>query len=260
MKIAGRLVLITGASSGIGASAARAMAREGGRILLLARRKEALETVAAEIREAGGQAWVYPVDIADSAAVARTAQAIQDEVGTPDIVVNNAGAGRLIPMEETSPQEAVQMMALPYFGAFYVTGAFLPAMRLRGSGHLVNITSPAGFIPWPRVTGYAVARWAMRGLHEALRADLYRTQIKTTLIVPGAVKSSYFANNPGGAEEFPGIAKLYRTLSPEEVAEAIVYGVTHDRREVIVPGLLAWTMRLHKFWPGIFEWALCRSG
>jgi short-subunit dehydrogenase len=151
------------------------------------------------------------------------------------------------------------MMASPYFGAFYITRAFLPAMRQRDSGHIVNLTSPAGFVAWPNATAYTVARWAMRGFHEALRADLHKTRISVTLMVPGEVSSAYFANNPGGQEQLPGIAKLYRTLTPEEVAQAIVRGVQREQREVISPPLLSLTLRMHRVWPGIVEWALLKT-
>ena len=149
MEIKGRLILITGASSGIGAATARAMAREGGKILLLARTLSALEAVAVEIKQRGGEAWVYPVDLSDAKAVEQTAQAILTEVGVPDILINNAGAGRWLPLDETEPAEAVQMMASPYFGAFYVLRYFLSPMRKRGTGHIVNLTSPAGFVSPP---------------------------------------------------------------------------------------------------------------
>src|SRR5437870_3797790 len=121
MKIKDRLVLITGASSGIGAATAGAMAREGGRVILLARNRDGLEQVAAEIKSKGSQAWVYPVDLSDSAAVDRTGQAILQEVGVPDILINNAGAGRWLSIEQTSAEEVMQMMAIPYFGAFSIT-------------------------------------------------------------------------------------------------------------------------------------------
>ena len=259
MNIQGRLVLITGASSGIGAASAKAMARNGARVLLLARTQSGLEQVATEIKAKGGKAWVYPVDLSDATAVERTGQAILEEVGVPDILVNNAGAGRWLAVEDTNPEECVKMMASPYFGAFYITRAFLSAMRQRNSGHIVNLTSPAGFVAWPNATAYAVARWAMRGFHEALRSDLHKTGIGVTLIVPGEVSSSYFANNPGGEERLPGISRLYRRLTPEEVAEAIVRSVQRERREVIIPRLLSMTLRLHRIWPGIVEWALLKT-
>jgi NADP-dependent 3-hydroxy acid dehydrogenase YdfG len=235
------------------------MAHAGGRVLLLARRRSQLEQVSAEIKAKGGQAWVYPVDISDAAAVEKTAEAILREIGVPDVLINNAGAGRWLPIDETTPDEAVQMTASPYFGAFYITRAFLPSMRRSNQGHLVNVTSPAGFVAWPNATAYTVARWAMRGFHEALRADLHKTRIRVTLVVPGAVASSYFAHNPGGEERFPGIARLFHTLTPEEVAEAIVHAVEREQREVIISFLHRQTLRLHRVWPSVLEWALLRT-
>ena len=143
MNIEHKTALITGASSGIGAAVAKAMARAGGQVLLLARRKAALEQVAAEITAGGGKAMVYPVDVSDAGAVAKVANKITEEVGPPDIIINNAGAGRFLFVDETSPQEAVQIMAVPYFAAFYITRAFLADMLKRNSGHIVNISSAA---------------------------------------------------------------------------------------------------------------------
>src|SRR5574341_798634 len=116
------LVVVTGASSGIGA---------------------ATEKVVAEITAEGGAARAYSVDLADAEAVETAAKAIREEMGIPDIVVNNAGAGRWLFVEETSPTEMRQMMAAPYFAAFYMTRAFLPEMLKRGRGHFVSIGSPA---------------------------------------------------------------------------------------------------------------------
>ena len=259
MNIKGQLVLVTGASSGIGAATARAMAREGGRVLLLARSRAELQHVATDIKAQGGETRVYPVDLSNAGAVERIGLAIQQEVGVPDIIINNAGAGRWLPIEETSAEEAVQMMACPYFGAFYITRVFLPAMRQRNSGHIVNLTSPAGFVAWPSGTAYTVTRWAMRGFHESLWADLHNTRIGVTLMVPGKVASNYFAHNPGGEERLPGIARLYRTLTCDEVAHAIVRSVQRAQRQVIIPRLLSVTLRLHRVWPGLVEAAFLRS-
>ena len=203
MKINGKTVLVTGASSGMGASIAKAMAKAGGRLLLLARREHALRAVADEITRAGGEARVYPVDLANATAVMDVARRITAEVGTPEIIVNNAGAGKWLFVEETSPEEAVQMMALPYFAAFYITRAFLPDMLKRNSGHIVNISSVGSRFVWPGATAYLAARWAVRGFTEALRADLYRTGIRVTLYESGVVGSPYWEHNPGSLVRVP---------------------------------------------------------
>lgn len=261
MKIAGKLALVTGASSGIGAATAVALAAKGARLLLLARTQSALEKVAAGIDDSGGEAAaVYALDLTDAGAVLRVAQTIKVTKGTPDILINNAGAGRFLFVEETPPAEAAQMMAAPYLAAFYVTHAFMPTMLARRHGHIVNVTSPAAFAPWPGATAYTAARWAMRGFTKALQADLHKTGIDTTLVVPGKVSSAYFANNPRSEERLPTISRLYPTLAPQQVATAVVDGIEKNRRTVITPFSLRLTFLMHKIFPGLVERLLVETG
>jgi len=229
MIVKDRLVLVTGASSGIGAATAKAMARAGGRVALIARSKELLDRVAAEIGSAGGDARVYPVDLADAEAVSAVAKRITEELGTPDIIVNNAGSGKWLFVDETTPAQAAQMMAVPYFAAFNVTHAFLPAILKRNSGHFVFISSVGSRFVWPGATAYIAARWAMRGFSEALRADLNGTGIGVTLYESGVVTSDYWKNNPGSRERVPKMGKLVPEVTPEQAANAIVYAVQRNR-------------------------------
>ena len=138
MEIKDKIAWITGASSGMGAAMARSFAENGARVILLARNKEALDAVAADSRSMGGQADVYPVDLSDSNAVNETATRIESEVGIPDIIVNNASSRRWLYINETSNEDTVKTMAVPYFVAFYVTKAFYPEFVKRNSGHIVN--------------------------------------------------------------------------------------------------------------------------
>jgi short-subunit dehydrogenase len=260
MKIAGHTILITGASYGIGAALARAAAAQGARVVLLARTQAALEEVAADIRAARGTATLYPVDLTDAVAVERVASALLNQVGTPDIVISNAGSGRWLFVEETSPDEAVAMMAMPYFAAFYLTRALLPAMLERGGGHLVYVNSPASLVAWPGATGYTAARWALRGFAEALRADLRGTRIRVTTAIPGKVSSSYFTSNPGTEERAPGLARLLPTLTPEQTAAEILRGIERDQRQIIFPGGLRMLHRLHAIAPGLVRWLTAVTG
>src|SRR5687767_5226727 len=114
MIIHGRVVLVTGASSGIGAATAREMARKGANVLLLARNKDAIERIVNEIRAHNGFARAYAVDIGDAQAVQKTAEVIRSDMGTPDVIINNAGAGRFLYVEETEPAELMQMITAPY--------------------------------------------------------------------------------------------------------------------------------------------------
>jgi short-subunit dehydrogenase len=260
MKINGRTILITGASYGIGAALARAVAPAGGQVLLLARSQDALDRVAAEVQSCGGQAHVYPVDLADAVAVERVARAIEAEVGTPDILVNNAGVGRWLFLEETDPAEAQAMMAVPYFAALYVTRAFLPAMVRRGSGQIVNINSPASLVAWPGATAYTAARWALRGFTEALRADLRGTGLRVTAVIPGKVSSTYFIHNPGTEARAPWIAKLLGTITPEQAAAGILQGIERDRRQIVLPFRYQLLYLIHCIWPGLVRWLAVVTG
>lgn len=254
MKIAGKLALVTGASSGIGAATARELAERGARVALLARREAALEAVAGGIRASGGTASIYPVDLGDAAAVAHTAESIERSLGTPDIVVHGAGAGRWLFVEETTPAELEQMMAVPYFGAFYLTRALLPAMMKRQSGHIVTIGSPATLLMWPGAAGYIAARWALHGFTEALRADVRGLGIDVTLILPGKVESEYFAHNPGTRERMPRVIDLTRILTPEDVARAVARGVERRKREIVIPFGLRVLALGNAMFPAIGGW------
>jgi uncharacterized protein len=238
MRLEGRTVLITGASSGIGAATAKAVARKGARAILLARTKPKLDSVVDEITAAGGEARAYEVDCGNREQVARVAPEIEREVGTPDVVVNNAGAGRFLFFEETPPEEFEQMMSVPFFAAVYITRAFLPSMVERGSGLIVNVNTPIAFLAWRAAAGYAAARWAVRGFSESLSADLHGSGVKVSQVVPGKVSSTYFEHNPGAEEGIPGIARLIRTLTPEEVAEVIVRTIESEKRLVFAPLML----------------------
>ena len=149
MKLAGKAVLITGASQGLGAATARAMAARGAKVLLLARSEDKLREVAMRIEGSGGRAHVYRVDLADLDAVVATAAAIKTHELLPDAIVNNAGIGRWLFIEETSLEEMQAIMAVPYFAAFAVTKAFLAEMAERGSGNVCNIYPPGAWFPFP---------------------------------------------------------------------------------------------------------------
>ena len=131
------------------------------------------------------------------------AETIIGEHGVPDVLVNNAGAGQWKPFVETSADEARAMMALPTLAAFAVTRAFLPAMLERGSGQVAFVTSPASFMVWPNASAYIAARFALRGLAEALRAELRHTPVGVTLVTLGAVASPYWQHNPGSRQFLP---------------------------------------------------------
>lgn len=259
MKIEhGMLAVITGASSGIGEATARALAGKGCRVILLARDRGRLEAIAADLRSKGEQADVYPIDLADARAITSVATAILSSAGAPDILINNAGAGRWLPLQETSAEEAAQMLAVPYLAAFNLTREFLGPMLGRGQGAIVNVTSVASYLAWPGATAYTAARRAIEGFNAALRADVHESGLRVMLAVFGTVESPYWEHNPGSRERLPKPAAGMRALSPEEAATAILIGIRRGARVVVRPAIFRLLFLANALFPGQIESILCR--
>src|SRR5215207_6098475 len=231
MELPGRTVLITGASQGLGAATARLMAARGAEVLLLARSEDKLREVASTIESAGGRARVHPVDLADLDAVLATTEEIKGAGIIPDVIVNNAGIGRWLFIEETPLEEMRAIMAVPYFAAFAVTKAFSAEMAERGSGNICSVNSPGAWFPWPGSVAYTSARWALRGFSAALRIDMRGTGVTVTDVVMSKVASNYWENNPGSEERMPLVDRLIPTLSVDQAAAIVARAVERERRE-----------------------------
>ncbi len=259
-RLAGKTALVTGSSSGIGEATAHALARAGAHVLLVARTVEKLDAVAGAIKAGGGRASVFPADLGEPDQIARLAQAVFSSVGVPDIVINNAGVGRFLYLDETATDELRTMADVPFVAALLVTREFLPAMIERGRGHIVVINSPVSRLPWPGATGYAASRWGLRGLSASLRMDLRGTGVGFSEVVPGKVTSDYFANNPGSEDRIPSIGKLIPDLSPEQVGDAVVSAIVKDRAEVLLPWQLKAFEASGRHLPRTTNWLISRTG
>lgn len=260
MELRGKVVVVTGASSGIGREVALAFAREGAVVLVLARRADRLAALVQEIASAKGEAHAYPVDLTDVIATKQVGERLLAEHGPPAVLVNNAGAGRWLAIDETSPEEAAEMTAVPYLGAFALTATLVPAMIAREAGVVVSVTSPAAIAPFPGSAAYSVARAAMKAFDEALEADLRGTHVRPMLFMAAEVESDYFANNPGTRERLPWISKYIGTLSPAAVAAALVDGVAHGRRRVVVPLRLGLVLAMYRWFPGTVKRVVWATG
>jgi short-subunit dehydrogenase len=250
--MAAKLVLITGASSGIGEALAKRYGRAGAHVLLLARNAERLAAVADAIGECGGTATAFPIDLADANAIENTSAMIAREVGVPDVLINNAGAGRWLPLLKTTAKEALAMIEVPYLAAFNLTRAFLPHMLTRGSGTIACVTSPASYLTWPNANAYIAARHALKGFTDALRSEVRGAGISVTLVVLGTVETPYWQHNPGSRENLPKTnPALVPTLTPEQAAEAIFAGVEAGKRTVVKPAIFRALFLLNALVPGL---------
>jgi len=257
MNLENRTVLVTGASSGIGAATARRLAARGAAVALVARRRRELDAVADEL---GDQGHVYRCDVGDPAAVTAMAQQVTADLGTPDVIVNNAGAGRWLWIEETTNEEFLEQVAVPFHAAFFVTRAFVIPMLKRRSGWVVNVHSPVSQWSWPGAIGYGASRWGLRGFDECLAADLRGTGIGVTAVVAGHTDSDYFDTNAGALDRMPSLDRLCRRLSCDDVAQMIVTGVEHERRTVVEPLEIRLTNVAARLAPRAVAWLLGASG
>ena len=222
------LVLITGASQGIGAATARAFAERGGRLVLVSRSAEKLEAVAAACRERGAEAEVVPCDVTDDAAVADMGRDVAGRVGVPDVVVNNAGHFEPGGFLDTSPETFRAQFEVNAVSAFLVTRAFLPAMLARGSGRVLMMGSVASVKGYPGGAAYGAAKHALLGLARALREETRGTGVGVTTLLPGATLTPSWdgvdvePDRLMPAEDVARVAVEVAALSPRSVVEEVL--------------------------------------
>ena len=245
----GRVVWITGASSGIGRSLTLAFAAAGARLILSARREEAL----VEVQRACGTAEVrlVPFDMADLDVVpARAAEALAC-FGGVDIMVHNAGLAARDRVADTTRDVHERLLRTNYLGPALLTQALLPSMLERGGGHFVVISSLSGKYGGPLLAAYAASKHALHGFFESLRAEEHERGIVVTFIVPGFIKTDITAHAlTGSGGSFGRVLPIYRNaMGPDECARRILRAVGRRRQEVLVGGVEVWTVYLKRWFP-----------
>ena len=255
--LAGSVVVITGASSGIGRASARMFAGKGASVVLAARREEALREVAAECEAAGGRALAVPTDVTDLGAVEELARRAVGEFGRIDVWVNNAGVISFGRFEEQPPEVNRRVVDTNLLGAMHGAQAALPVFRRQGSGVLINVSSGFGLVGSPYQAAYTATKFGLRGFSEALRGELLGTGISVSCIFPGAVDTPaylYAGNYSGRA-----LGPKGRILPAEKVARALVRNAERPRREVIVGSSVRGLKALRALSPALYERAITRG-
>ena len=224
-----KVVLVTGASSGIGAACARICAKNGAKLILNARRKERLEALAGELKETfAASSLIRPFDVRDLNQVKTAVEKLPPEWESVDVLINNAGLARgLDRLYEGNVEDWEEMIDSNIKGLLYVTRLILPGMVKRGRGHLVNIASIAGIQTYPRGNVYSASKAAVRVLSDGLRQDLLGTPIRVTTISPGLVETEFSqVRFHGDRERATQAYRGMRPLSADDVADAVLYSIT----------------------------------
>jgi NAD(P)-dependent dehydrogenase (short-subunit alcohol dehydrogenase family) len=254
------VVVITGASSGVGRATARAFANLGAAVGLLARDDEGVEGAAAEVRSAGGKAVAIPTDVADPEQVEAAARRVEEELGPIDVWVNNAMASVFAPFVEVSPEEFRRVTEVTYLGQVYGTQAALARMVPRNRGVVVCVGSALAYRGIPLQSAYCGAKHAIQGFSESVRCELLHrgSRVRVTMVQLPALNTPQFevvlSRLPNHPQPVPPI------YQPEVAARAIVWASRHRRREVWVGGSTAATLLANAVAPGLLDRYLARTG
>ena len=236
------IVILTGASSGIGAALAVELARtRGAKIALIARREDLLDEVAAKVREAGGEALTCPCDVVDEAAIMAVVERVRAHFGPVDLAIANAGIGLAMGAKDLSFSIIKKVMDVNYLGAATVLAAVVPAMVERGSGHIAVVSSIAGYRGLRRSGPYCASKAAVTTLLESLRLELAPRGVAVTVIHPGFIKTPMTDKNNFS---MPFMVPVSRA------AQIIARGLERRKREINFPWQMVFALKLLALLPG----------
>lgn len=253
----GKVVLITGASSGFGEAAARLFAQEGCRVVLAARRLEKLQQLAAEIQNDGGEAIAIPVDINESAEIDVMVQTALDLYERVDILFNNAGFGAMDWFEELEAERHIEtLIRVNLIGTMLVTRAVLPDMIERGSGHIINMSSVAGLIAAPLIATYSASKYGVRAFTDSLRREVVPLGIKVSGIYPGPAETEFGTHLKTNRTRETINRLINLRMTSHYVARRVVDVAKHPRRSLVIPWWFRIVTMFDTLFPVLVDWIL----
>lgn len=220
MNTSAKVVLITGAGSGIGAATAERFARDGACIALAARREDRLQEVANKVKQAGGQALIIPTDVTSLDQVRNMVTRTVDTFGRLDVVFNNAGVMRSAPLDQMDPADIEAQIKVNVLGACWVLREVIPILRKQNSGLIINVSSVAGRKVRGNVAVYCGTKWGINAINEAIREELLGTRVRVCSIQPGVVDTELFDTFDVHPAERMNITQ---PLRPEQIADMLAY-------------------------------------
>ena len=254
------VVVVTGASAGVGRATVRAFARRGAHIGLLARGRDGLEEARREVEEAGGRALVLPTDVADAEQVEAAAEAVERELGPIDVWINNAMVSVFSPFKEMTASEFRRVTEVTYLGVVYGTQSALRRMLARDRGTIVQVGSALAYRGIPLQSAYCGAKHAIQGFTESLRSELIHdgSNVRLTMVQLPALNTPQFSWVKSRLPRKPQpVPPIYQ---PEVAAEAILWAAHNDRRELNVGLSTSVVLLGNKIAPGLGDWYLARTG
>jgi len=256
-KLADKVVLITGASSGFGADAARLFAKEGCIVVLASRRMNLLTALAEQIRLEGGQACAVGLDVSEQSQIDEAIQTVLDTFGRIDILFNNSGYGCLDWLETLAPADIDTQINVNLRGLIQVTRAVLPSMLACRAGTIINMSSVAGLIAAPMYSVYAATKYGVRGFTDALRRELTPFGIQVSGIYPGPAVTE-FGQHPGGDGAIKENLKVpgWIYMTSAYVARRTIGLAKHPRRALIIPWWFQPMIAFDTLFPGLVDWFL----
>jgi len=251
-----KVVLITGASSGIGAKTALTLGREGYRLVLAARRVDRLEAIAAQIRQSGGEAIALGLDLSRQDQIIQLVDKVQDHFGGIDILVNNAGSASHLWLDELSlERDITQHLQVNLVGMIQLTRLVLPGMLESGGGQIVQISSVAAWVGLPTYSIYNASKFGARGFMSGLRRELRGTNVVVSEIFPGGVDTD-FAEDPRVGWQTRKVTPAFALVSSQEVADKILLTIRHRQKRSVIPWIMWLPIWADAHFPRFVSWVL----